>query len=184
MSGRGIHGRFGSVAWAGGPGLHGRGFHWLPWSRRLRGRYPLGGQDQRDKRRRAELHQPEDGTYRRVRCLGDHRGGIYGERLLRCFLPHQLHEEGLVQEVARESMAQPPQRADSEQRSMGEAPGSDAAPPESAMEEGPGAPKDPRPTQEWQRAGRRARRGRQKGSNETLNLALTMTKWLLQTIPK
>src|SRR5215218_3101356 len=25
---------------------------------------------------------------------------------------------------------------------------------------------------------------RQKGSNETLNLALTMTKWLLQTIPK
>ena len=45
----------------------------------------------------AEHDQPEDGACRLCRS-GDYGRGIYGERLLRRFLPHQLHEEGLVQE--------------------------------------------------------------------------------------
>jgi hypothetical protein len=37
-----------------------------------------------------------------------HRRGAHSNRLLRLILPHQLHEEGLVQEVAGERLAQPP----------------------------------------------------------------------------
>ena len=59
----------------------------------------------------------------------DDRRRAHRERLLRLLLPRQLHEERLVQEVAEERMAQPPQRAGGEQRPMGEAPGSDTAPP-------------------------------------------------------
>ncbi len=52
------------------------------------------------------------------------------------------------------------------------------------MEEGQGAPKDPRPAQEWQRPGRRARCGRQEGGKETVNTIATITKWLLQNYPE
>jgi hypothetical protein len=89
-----------------------------------------------------------------VRRLGDHRGGIYGERLLRRVLSHQLHEEGLVQQVVRERMVQLPQRPCGEQRFMGEALGGDEAPSGSPVEEGKGALQDRRPAQEWERPGR------------------------------
>ena len=74
-----------------------------------------------------------------------HRRGARSNRLLRLILPHQLHEEGLVQEVAGERLAQQPCRAGSEQRPVGEAPKSDKAPPGSAVEEGQGALQDRRP---------------------------------------
>ncbi len=107
--------------------------------------------------------EPTDGTDRRVRCLGNHRPGSRCDCLFRLVLPRQLHEEGLVQEVARERMAQPHQRAGGEQGPMGEAPGSDTASQGSAMEEGKGALQDRRPAQEGQRSGRRAGRGREEG---------------------
>jgi len=73
------------------------------------------------------------------------RRGARSNRLLRLILPHQLHEERLVQEVAGERMAQPPWRVGGKQRPVGEAVGSDEAPPASAVEEGQGALGNRRP---------------------------------------
>src|SRR5215210_6921297 len=67
---------------------------------------------------------------------------------------------------------------------MGETPSSDAASPRGAMEEGQGALQDPRPAQERERPGRRARCGRQEGGKETLNTIATITKWLLPNHPE
>jgi ribonuclease HI len=47
-----------------------------------------------------------------------------------------------------------------------------------------GTLQDRRTTQERERPGRRARRGRQKGGNETLKIAVTMTNWPMQNTPK
>ena len=52
------------------------------------------------------------------------------------------------------------------------------------MEEGQGAPRDPRPAQDRQRPGRRARCGRQEGGKETVNTIATITKWLLPNHPE
>jgi hypothetical protein len=49
------------------------------------------------------------------------RRGARSNRLLRLILPHQLHEEGLVQEVAGERMAQPPWRVGGKQGPVEEA---------------------------------------------------------------
>jgi hypothetical protein len=96
------------------------------------------------------------GTDRRMRCLRKDGRGASRDGLLRLVLPHQLHEEGLVQEVAGERMAQPPWRAGGKQGPVGEAVGSDEAPPASAVEEGQGALGNRRPTQERKRPCRRA----------------------------
>ena len=79
------------------------------------------------------------------------RRGARSNRLLRLILPHQLHEEGLVQEVAGERLAQPPWRVGGKQGPVGEAVGSDEAPPASAVEEGQGALENRRPAQERKR---------------------------------
>src|SRR5215211_408091 len=86
--------------------------------------------------------------------------------------------------MARERMAQLPHGAGSEQRPVGEDPGSGAAPPGSAMEEGQGTLQDRRPTQERERPGRRARRDRQKGGNKTVNTVVTTRRWLVQNHPE
>jgi hypothetical protein len=43
---------------------------------------------------------------------------------------------------------------------------------------------DRRPTQDWELAGRRARRGYQERGNEILNIAVTMAKWRPQNHPE
>src|SRR3712207_1700423 len=55
--------------------------------------------------REAGHHQPKDGTDGRLRRSGDHRRRARSDRLLGLVLPRQLHEEGLVQEMAREWIA-------------------------------------------------------------------------------
>ena len=85
-----------------------------------------------------------------------HGRGASRDGQLRLVLPHQLHEEGLVQEVAGERLAQPPWRASGKQGLVGEAVGSVEAPPGSAVEEGQGALENRRPAQEWKRPCRRA----------------------------
>ena len=94
------------------------GIHWFPWSRRLWGRHDVEGEDRRDQRRRVGHNQPKDGACRRLRRPGDHRRRAYSDRVLRLLLPRYLHEESLAQEVARERLAQPPQRTCSEQGSV------------------------------------------------------------------